>query len=439
MGKYLEQVTRNIREKRELSTDFYNNLDPAEKLVHKSRQYFVIDNISIYIIVSICAGSYLAGLLKYAGVSAQLNGMILSLPVLAGIFQLIGAVISQKLHTQRIFILTGVTVHRICLSILFLYPLLLGPTKLCIVMIVITYATGFFVGTAVGPAAGNWLICLVPQNIRGSYFSRREKFSLFGVAAATLIVSVILDKAKAMEAIAWGFAVVGVLLLTVAAVDIAHMAKIHEPALSCSGNSIKLTTFLEPLRNIKFLKIIFVFVLWQATTQIAIPFMGIYYIENIKMNYTMIGTVSLIVTLEKALIVGWWGKYADRTSWDHVLKVAIGIFSFSQAMQVFLSASNAIWLYPLAQLIGNIAWSVFGIAFFNIQYQFLDPKKATVYIGVCGTISGILGFATALGGSWILTLVSGSGLPFSGYQVLIALSSLIGFVLFFFMHQFVKK
>lgn len=416
----------------------YDSLSPTDQKIHLGRKYFVMDNVSIYIILSICAGSYLAGLLNFVGVPPEINGIILSLPVLAGFFQIIGAIISQKLHTQKRFVLFGIAVHRICLSIVFLYPLIFGTTIFCAFMIVTTYAVGFFVGTAVGPSASNWIVSLVPPEIRGGYFSRRERFSLMGVAAATMLVSLILDKSKMINQVVFGFAVVGAALLTVAIFDIVHVAKIYEPETLCVKKKFTFQALLEPILDKKFIKVIMIFVLWQASSQIAIPFMGIYYISNIKMDYTIIGIVTLIVTIEKALIVSRWGKFADRTSWDNVLKIAVLFYATSQTIQIFLSSTNFIWLYPFAMIIGNVAWSVLGIALFNIQFQFINHEKATIYIGVCGTISGLLGFGVALAGSFILKIVNDMSLPFSGYQVLILLSALLGFALSYYIYKKVR-
>ena len=147
----------------------------------------------------------------------------------------------------------------------------------------------------------------------------------------------------------------------------------------------------------------------------------------------------MLVTAEKAIIVSRWGKFADRTSWDYVLKIAVVVFAGSQVMQIFLSTANYLWLFPIVALTSNVAWSVLGISMLNIQFQFLNHEKAIIYIGVCGTISGFIGFGSALAGSKILTVVNEANLMFNGYQVQIAISALIAFVLAYYMHISIKK
>jgi len=433
-GILITRIKNQIDNKRALDDVLTNQ----EKTIRSSQNYFIIDNITLYIIATVCAGSYLAGLLKYVGIPPEINGIILAIPVLAGIFQILGAIVSQKLHSQKRFVVFGTAIYRICLSIVFLFPLFFGPTLFCALMIVIVYSIGYFVGTAISPASSNWIVNLVPVKNRGDYFSRRERLSLIGIAVTTIVVSVILDNSKAADLVSMGFAAVGILLLAVAIIDISYMAKAYEPESTFEKKKFAFRTLLDPVLDKKFFKVIIIYVLWQVSTQISVPYLGIYYIDTIKMSYTFIGTVTLIVTIEKALIVKYWGKYADRTSWDHVLKIAMIFYSIYLTMQIFLSSTNYTWLYPAMMIVGNVAWSVLGIALFNIQFQFINHEKVPIYIGVCGAISGITGFAMALVGSRILKTVNAMSLPFNGYQVLIFIAALVGFLLSLYIHKKVK-
>lgn len=439
MKSKLKIVQDMIKTKIDVNATIFNSLSEEGKKIHLGRKYFIYDNISIYIIISICAGSYLAGLLNFVGVPPEINGIILALPVLAGLFQIIGAVISHNIHSQKHFVLYGIAIHRICLSIVFIYPLIFGPTFLCAVLVVITFALGNLIGASVGPAAASWIVSLVPDDVRGDYFSKRERYSLFGIVFATIIVSFVLDQSKIFDKLALGFAIVGIFLVAVAIFDIIHVAKIYEPKSEFVKQKFKLFSLIEPLLDKKFFKVIVVFLLWQSSAQIAIPYLGVYFINDIKMDYAIIGIVTIICTLEKAFVVGIWGKFADKTSWDYVLKIAILIYAITQLLLIFLSPYNYMWLFPAVSICSNIAWSILGIAFFNIQFQFANKEKTTMYIGVCGAVSGLFGFGVALIGSKILSTVNSMHLPFNGYQVLLLLSALIGFVLSFFMHKKVRK
>ncbi|MHB1484623.1 MAG: MFS transporter [Saccharofermentanales bacterium] len=439
MSDLHKRLIKKIKDKRETDALLFDALSPYEQKIHTGRKNFIIDNISAYIIVSISAGSYLAGLLQYAGVPNQINGIILSLPVLAGMFQIFGSVLSQHFRTQKRFIMIGVIAHRLCLSILFVYPLIFGATILCAVMIVLTYSIGYFLGSLAGPASSNWIISFVPEKMRGDYFSRRERYSLIAVALATVFVSIILDKTKALNIIAAGFAIVGLILLVVSIFDIISVARIFEPDIGYVKDKFKWKSVLEPFWDKKFFKVIVIFILWQTATQISVPFLGIYYVSEIKISYTIIGLITMLATAEKAIIVSRWGKFADRTSWDYVLKIAVVVFAGSQVVQIFLSRENYLWLFPVIALTSNVAWSVLGISMLNIQFQFLNHEKAIIYIGVCGTISGFIGFGAALAGSKILTVVNDANLMFNGYQVQIALSALIAFALAYYMHISIQK
>lgn len=435
MQNLLQIAKDRINENREVSALHFDSLSDVDKKIYLGRQNFIVDNVSLYILISICAGSYLAGLLSYAGVPASINGIVLSIPVLAGFFQIIGAVISQKIQSQKKFVVFGIAVHRICLSIVFLYPIIFGTGIVCVIMIIATYAIGFFIGTAIGPAASNWLISLVPPNGRGAYFSKRERYSLLGVAVATMVAGVILDKSEAAGLIVWGFAVIGVILLAVSIVDVVYVSRIYEPPSEHPRVRFSLANLIEPIRDKSFLKVIIIFILWQASAQILIPFLGLYLIKDIGMEYTLIGFVILLVTLEKAIIVRRWGVFADRTSWDYVLKIAVIIYAVGNILLLFMSPGNYFWIYPFSAIVSNVAWSVLGISLVNLQFQFIKPENAKMYIGMCGTISGLAGFMFALLGSQILRLVNKLDIFINGTQFLILLSTVLGFILAFYIHK----
>ncbi|MHB8961732.1 MAG: MFS transporter [Saccharofermentanales bacterium] len=439
MNPKIKSYYDEIKTKSSLRKAEFEVLPEEEKKIVHGRRNFVVDNISIYIIVSISAGSYLAGLLKHVGVPAEINGLILAIPVLAGFFQIIGAIVSQKLNSQKALVVTGIAIQRTCLSVIFIYPLLFGPGIASSVLIIVTYAVGFFAGTLAGPSAATWLVSLVPAHLRGKYFSMRERLSMLFVAASMVTVSLVLDKSKQLGNIVYGFAAIGFFLLIVSAIDVYHVARIYEPPSVLAKGRFSVKSLIEPIKDKVFIKVIIVLILWQISAQIAIPFMGLYYIENIGISYTMIGVVALVVTLEKALIVNLWGKFADRTSWDHVLKIAVLIFAVSQAMQIFLTAGNYIWLYPSALIVGNVSWSVLNIAFFNFQFHFINPAKSTFYVGVCGAISSTAGFLTAMLGSALLNFIHRNSFAFSGHRLLILLSALLGGLLSLYMHLTFSK
>ena len=438
MNVRISSLLNSYKAKKNASMVYYQSLSDDEKNVHNGRKNFIVDNVAAYIIISICAGSYLAGLLSYAGVPVEYNGLILSIPVLSTFFQFFGAIISKKIKSQKKFVIAGIGFQRIALAMVFIYPIITGTGILTIALIVSTYAMAFFVGTAAGPAGGNWLISLVPKNIRGEYFSKREKYSLLGIAISTVFVGFILDKSQEGGYFVWGFASIGVLLLSVAVIDIIHLLKINEVAENKASKKIDFHSILEPLKDKTYLKVILMLVLWQMSTQIAIPFLGIYYIESIGMEYTLIGIVTLVITFEKAIIVSRWGKFADRTSWDYVLKIAVLIYSISIIMLVFLSPSNYLWLFPVTMIVGNIAWSVLGISLINIQFQFAKPENTVMYIGISGSVSGISGFLSALTGAAILSLFKERKYFLNGNQFLLILSAITALVLVLFIHKSMK-
>lgn len=438
MGGFLNKPINLYREKRKAKEYHYNSLSDEEKLIHDGRKNFIVNNISTYIIISVCAGSYLAGLINYAGVPIEYNGLILSIPVLATVFQFLGAVVARRISSQKKYVVAGVALQRICLSTVFLYPLILGPGIASVFLIIATYTLGHFVGMAVGPSSGNWLMLLVPKTMRAEFFSKRERYSLYGIAFSTVLAGIILDISEGAGFPARGFAGIGVFLFAVSITDILHLIRIYEPSECKIGRKIKIADIIEPFTDKSFLKVIIIMIMWQASAQIAMPFLGIYYITEIGIEYSFIGAVIFIITIEKAVIVSRWGRFADRTSWENVLKIAMLIFAAGKVFLVFLSPSNYIWLFPLSLIIGNVAWSVLGIALINIQYMCCKPENTVMYVGVSGSIGGLAGFLFAFLGSRILSFVDQRSFLLNGNQVLLILSGVFSVIMSIYIHGKIK-
>lgn len=429
----LELVRRGI-EIRKRKADLTASLSLEEKKIRHGQKFFVFDNFSAYLIGFICAGSYLAGLLNYVGLPNELSGIVLAIPVLAGVFQLIGAMASQGLDRQKGFVVTGLFIHRFFLSVIFFYPLIFGSGRLTSFLMVATYGLGYFAGTAVGPSSANWLVNLVPFSKRAGYFSYRERLSFIFIAIATLGASLILDSAKSNSVLPWGFAAIGLFIMIFTLATTLNMLKVYEPHSGLTKKRSKIKDLWEPVKDSDFRRVIWVYIIWQIATQISVPFLGIYYIDDIGISYSLIGVVAFVIILERALVIGVWGRYAEKTTWENVLKIAILFFSLGHALLIFLGTGNHLWMYPLAQLVLGISYSILNVAFLNFQYGHLKSEAATIYIGVCAAVSGIFGFLSAFSGSFILKSVENIFPEIAGQRILLLISVILGVGLTLYIH-----
>ena len=111
---------------------------------------------------------------------------------------------------------------------------------------------------------------------------------------------------------------------------------------------------------------------------------------------------------------------------------------------LFLVKSDASWLFPTNAIISNIGWSVIGIAFVNIQYDFAPVKGRTMYIGVNAAVIGIIGFFGVFIGAFIMEVVAKHnlnifGLPIRGQQILMLISGILLFTCAIYIHFVIQK
>lgn len=412
---------------------------PPDTLI-KARRGFVVDVSVTFVMATVCAGGYLAGLLDYVGASQSLNGVIAAIPVMAAAFQVLGAVAIEGLARRKTAICIGLAIHRLAMAAMFLMPVLLGKSVISLIAVVGVFTLGNLASSFAGPAFSTWIIACTPGDIRGAYFSLRERYGLVCAALSSIVASFIFDKFASPEHQTIGFLIVGGVLLALAIMDIITIIRIYKPLELPPRKGFKLRSLAMPFKDKAFFKVIVLLTLWQVCTNLWVPFTGVYLVNEIKVNYGLLGVVGCIVTIEKALLVRRWGRSADKNTWGWVLCRAVGVIAVSTIFFAFITPQNVAFLYLAQQMLSNIAWSVMGMALFNVQFDYINNANQSLYVGVCGAVSGVSGFIAAMCGGAIYDAVNAMNLPINGMQTLILLGTLIAALLCIFIRvKFVKK
>lgn len=440
MYYYVMYVLGRMRRK------FINQIPENKSQYKKSRIAFTVDGATAATIGALVTNTYLSGFLQYIGVSTAMNGIISALPTLAAVSQPFGASFAQRYKKRKPFVSAGAIIHRSLFTLMFFVPLFIKDTTSRIITVTIMFASSHFIGAFINPAASNWLISLTPQRVRGRYFSIRELYSLILVSVTTLIAGVILDKFRVGDSRQTGFVLLGVIVGSLSIANFISLAQVMEPeTLEEATKGVRLTKTIKMVLTSKsFRPVLVMNIIYNIGMQIAVPYNGIYLVGTVKLSYTLISIVGFAASILKALIVRKWGKLADRTSWANVCKLSIGIVGISHVLNIFLIPSTGQWLYPTVALFSNIGWAAIGIAILNVQYDYAPLKGRTMYIGVCGASTGLLGFSGVFLGSWILDIVEKFkptlfGLEIFGQQILMLISGTILILCSIYIYKVVEK
>ncbi|WP_428940482.1 MFS transporter [Fontivita pretiosa] len=391
------------------------------------------------------------------GASPFQFGLLSAMPFIAALLSLPGSLIIDKTgQRKRIFLITHL-LHRMLWFPIALVPLWIVSSAdshpqaarfaalLAFLLLVFLNYCGQSLG---GPAWFGWMADIVPERIRGHYFSRRRSIGIFTAIPAAIITGLVLDRltggagsttsvVEPLRILRW----CGYIFMVAAVfgvIDIALYLKIPGKPTVPHTQPL-LAIFARPLRDKPFLW----FSGFTATMTFAISFMGqfatLYLIDKLRITNTQVQLILLVApSIAQLLVLSAWGKAVDRMGRKPVLIIASLGFVPIGFGWCFMN-TGAIWLGYVLGALGAALYAGVEVAHFNMIMEFAQTDEnegtgSTTYFAVNNVVCNVAG---ALGGlsSGLIAQTIGEGwrwdtgipglAPIGYFEVLFALSALM--------------
>jgi hypothetical protein len=144
---------------------------------NKALTFSIVDGALSAVMGSLAGGMFLMGFaLKILKAQPQQIGILASLPMFANLVQIFGSIIIEKTGKKKPLCFWSVLLSRLLWILIVLLPFKifapLSDFRIWVVVAVIGSSSIF--GSLAGVAWLAWMSDLVPDNIRGSYFGKRN-------------------------------------------------------------------------------------------------------------------------------------------------------------------------------------------------------------------------------------------------------------------------
>ena len=411
----------------------------------KSRKFFILEGCTAAGISSLTSGAFLAGFANYLGSSDEFAGIIGAIPALTGVIQLFSSIIVERLEKRKLLVSIGYFISRMMLSIMVLIPFFFKSTTTRLTALAVIYGMAYLISAFIESSASNWMVDLTPQHLRPAYFARKDAISLGFLTVLTIIMGKVMDLFKNSNNDYGGFLVIGVFVLIMTIFDTSFIFKTKEPSGHREIVELKLKHAITmPFKNVKYRKVIILFLLYNIGLQIAGPFVSIYMVTGLKLDYTYIMVMGVLTSIVRVFSAKYWGRIADKKSWYFSTKLSIAILAFCHASW-FLVDNRSVWiLLPIMNIFGGIAWSGVTISIFNIQFVMAPEEGRTMYLGASAALGGLAGFMSTFIGSMIVKNFKNFSIAFAGFyignmQIVFALSGIILLVTAIYVHLFISQ
>ncbi|MDD5492093.1 MAG: MFS transporter [bacterium] len=344
--------------------------------------------------------NYIAPFAIYLQATAPQLALLTSLPNLIGNLLQIKAPDMLEKRGSRLKIVTFFIFLQATMwlaVILVPFIALTDRVPLLIVFVIILTSFGLF-GTS---AWSSMMSDLVPAEVRGSYFSWRNKtLGLMGLGAGFLAGLVLyLFKARPIT----GFIIIFSAAMLFRYISWWCIARMYDPPLHIKEeDSFTFWEFIRRWRQSNFVKFVFFVAGINFGTYMAAPFFSLYMLRDLHMNYLAYTAVIITSPLVTLLMMNAWGKQADIVGNVKVLKLTSIFIPFIPITWLF---GHSLWYLLCIQVFGGFFWAGFNLCTINFIYDAATPEKRTRCISYFNVINGFGIFAGAMTGGYLYKVV----------------------------------
>ena len=259
-------------------------------------------------------------------------------------------------------------------------------------------------GQAAGTAWSSWYGDLIPREIRGTYFARRNGFvhlaTCIGLVTGGLVLQHMEPGAAgdvARGAGGAGYRLVFLLAAGARLVSVVLLAISPEPPFRGLSNAPQTVRFLATGRGGRAWRLLGTGALLQFMVYIASPYFGPFMLKELRFSYLQYMVSSVTVVTGKFCLLRAWGRMVDA----HGARQAYTLAALLVAVVPlpWLWAKGLLWIVP-AQALSGFSWAGYEVAYFSTMLD-SSTKRTRPYVfalqsvlnGTAQLLGGLLGVA----------------------------------------------
>ena len=399
----------------------------------------IIEGMLALALTAFTTGSVMTGFALSLGATSIQIGIISGILPLANLLQIISPLWVERLKSRKTYVALTSGFHRLllCLSVLTIFL----PPQIRVYAFLGLLTISFISAAMSTVAWGTWMSDMVPEDIRGRYFAKRNAYIYLTIIVLAPVAGKILDLYP--HSTGWGldnvkgstgFLIIFALGLVCAICNTVSLFFQYEPPFHPTRqNPEKLfRTYILAFRNSPFISIVFFYTVWTFARTIADPFYSVYMIQNLKISYFQIKMYETSFFIVLIISSFGWGYIADKFGNKPIARICSALFTLSPLLWIFDYPGHIGLLWFQYIFVGILSGGM-NLASFNLFLGSSPRKNKSVYLSLWSAITGIVGFIGPIVGGWLIKLLPNYNLPLGdlrlcNLQILFCLSALLTLV-----------
>jgi len=379
----------------------------TEQQVQSGLSYVIKDGIASQAMGILTGGAFLVAFAIKLGASNLVIGLLAAIGPLAQLLQLPSIFLVEKIRNRRAIVLLTAGLSRICWLLIALIPFLfIEQIGLAVLLGAMIAASAF--GAMSGCSWNSWMRDLIPQNMLGSFFSRRMRIATGVGIALSLIAASYLDLWKKLlpKYEIQAYSILFLLGFAAGALGVYFLARTPEKRMLVPEQRQGIIKLLsQPFKDENFRKLIAFMCSWNFAVNLAGPFFMVYMLKRLGLSMSFIIALSIISQVMNFAFLKIWGKYTDRFSNKSVLAICGPLFILSILAWTFTTMPEkyflTIPLLVIIHIVMGLSSAGVSLASGNIGLKLAPQGQATAYLAANTIANSIAaGIAPILGGKF---------------------------------------
>jgi MFS family permease len=399
--------------------------------VNRGLRVSIVEGGFAMLYATLGGGMFLTGLALWLGANSFQIALLSAIPALVTGFGFLSGYLVRRAGSRKNLLIWTAGIGRSVFIVL--VPFLLLQTRVGLVLFFATVAVSSLIMTIAGTVWTSWISDLVPEKRRGRFFGLRNAIhGILGVTTA-YVAGRGMDWLKAQGheplgyGLALGLAVLFGLVSTLLLFKQPEPELEHRPALSLRQ------TFLGPLREPQFGKLMLFLAVWFLTGTLASPFYIVHLMKNLHFSFAAIGIYSIIGGVTGMVMQLFWGRAIDRFGSRPVTVLNFALVGVMPLLWLLATPSFRLPIWGDA-LMNGLVWTGASLGLWNLLLDLADdPSHRESYFAIYSAVTGLGAFAASMLSGVIAQALHGfhvtiAGQTFINYHVMFLAAGLLRFV-----------